>query len=267
MATIRTPAGQRIFPLWNTQGLADAISAATGALNFGTYLGHSPTAERAVDCFTTIPLPRSNRVLGDAIAEYVLNARISIVDPDGNERSVSAWEYFAVRYIIWRQRINWNDGEGWIAMENRGDDTQNHFDHDHISLNVIPRPSTIPGPRGPISTIAGGNEVIIVNVKDTGIFLLRGSEVTHLQAPAHVLEWVGVGVPYQDRKEMSRDVFSAYTGWGQAQGLLGGAGLAQGDDTEAADQAAREYQALLEQVQAGIDETYNEYIREMTAAN
>lgn len=43
-----------------------------------------------------------------------------------------------VDYIIWRQRI-WSVGrsvEGWRAMEDRGDPTQNHMDHVHI--NVLP---------------------------------------------------------------------------------------------------------------------------------
>lgn len=40
---------------------------------------------------------------------------------------------FAVRYVIWRQRIN--DGSGWRAMEDRGSATQNHMDHVHISFS------------------------------------------------------------------------------------------------------------------------------------
>lgn len=258
MVQIRTPANQRIFPLWNTQALADAIAAATGATNFGTYLGHSPTAERAIDAFTTIPMPRSNRVLGDRIADYVLTAKM----PSG----ISVWDFYGIRYIIWRQHINWNDGNGWIAMADRGDDTQNHLDHDHISTNVIPRPTTIPAPPGSPSTTTGGNEVLILNVKDTGIFLLRGSEVGHLQHPDHVLAWVKAGVPYQDKVEMPFAVFSAYTGWGQARGFMGGAGLDEADE-EAQAETASEYEEMREAVQAGMQDVYDEYVRSLQVQN
>jgi hypothetical protein len=37
-----------------------------------------------------------------------------------------------VKYVIWRQRINF--GDGWKPMEDRGGATANHFDHVHISF-------------------------------------------------------------------------------------------------------------------------------------
>jgi TP901 family phage tail tape measure protein len=46
--------------------------------------------------------------------------------------------HFAVKYIIWRQRIN--SGSGWRGMEDRGSPTANHFDHPHVSF--------LPGPGG-----------------------------------------------------------------------------------------------------------------------
>lgn len=245
MVQIRTPAGQRIFPLWNTQGIADAIAAHTGATNFGTYLGHSPTAERATDCFTTIPMPRSNMVLGDAVAEFLLTGKM----PNG----ISVWDWFGVRYIIWRQRINWNDGNGWSAMEDRGGDTNNHFDHDHISVNVIPAPTTQPIP--PININGGSEEVLILNVKDTGIFLLRGSVVSHLQHPDHVLQWVKAGVPYQDKVEMTRQVFSAYTGWTDT-----GSGAIRGLTGKLPDT----YNSMVAAVRSGMDDIHDEYVRSLT---
>lgn len=39
-----------------------------------------------------------------------------------------------VKYVIWKQRI-WHPGGGWEPMADRGDPTQNHFDHVHISVN------------------------------------------------------------------------------------------------------------------------------------
>lgn len=40
--------------------------------------------------------------------------------------------HFAVKYIIWKQRIN--SGSGWRGMEDRGSVTANHFDHPHVSF-------------------------------------------------------------------------------------------------------------------------------------
>lgn len=39
-----------------------------------------------------------------------------------------------VTYVIWKQRI-WHPGGGWEPMEDRGDPTQNHFDHVHVSVS------------------------------------------------------------------------------------------------------------------------------------
>ena len=38
-----------------------------------------------------------------------------------------------VKYVIWRQRINF--GDGWKPMEDRGGATANHFDHVHVSFD------------------------------------------------------------------------------------------------------------------------------------
>lgn len=58
-----------------------------------------------------------SKELGDGIADYVLERRA----------------LFGVKYVIWRQRIN--HGDGWVAMEDRGGVTANHFDHVHVSFN------------------------------------------------------------------------------------------------------------------------------------
>jgi hypothetical protein len=42
-------------------------------------------------------------------------------------------EELGVKYVIWRQRINF--GEGWEPMADRGGVTANHFDHVHVSFN------------------------------------------------------------------------------------------------------------------------------------
>ncbi|GEL24380.1 hypothetical protein PSU4_33340 [Pseudonocardia sulfidoxydans NBRC 16205] len=53
---------------------------------------------------------------GDRIAECALRNR----------------EALGISYVIWKQRINY--GSGWQRMENRGNETENHFDHVHISF-------------------------------------------------------------------------------------------------------------------------------------
>jgi hypothetical protein len=41
-------------------------------------------------------------------------------------------ETLGISYVIWKQRVNY--GDGWERMEDRGDATENHFDHVHISF-------------------------------------------------------------------------------------------------------------------------------------
>lgn len=57
-----------------------------------------------------------DRTTGDRLAEYVLRNRKAL----------------GVKYVIWRQRINY--GSGWQNMGNRGSRTANHFDHVHLSF-------------------------------------------------------------------------------------------------------------------------------------
>ena len=233
MVTIRTPAKQRITVNWNVQTFADACAAATGATNFGTYIGHSPSAERATDVFTPVPVPRSKSVLGDAVADFTLRPEV--------------WKKYGVRYIIWRQRINWNNGDGWQLMEDRGNDTNNHFDHDHISFNVIPKP----GPSAP-EILVGGIDMLIVNVKGSGIYLLRGEKSQHLTHPDHVLEWVKAGVPYQDKAVVSRAVFDQY-----------GTDRRSGERSGEVEAGHVPYDEMVAAVQAGLQEIHDQYARDL----
>ena len=41
-------------------------------------------------------------------------------------------EALGITYVIWKQRVNY--GDGWERMEDRGSETENHFDHVHISF-------------------------------------------------------------------------------------------------------------------------------------
>lgn len=65
------------------------------------------------------PTPE-NRAIGQAISDF----------------AVANAQELGVQYVIWEQRI-WNinrASEGWRLMGDRGDPTQNHFDHPHVSV-------------------------------------------------------------------------------------------------------------------------------------
>lgn len=47
--------------------------------------------------------------------------------------SAANWQHFAVKYIIWRQRIASSPG-AWRGMADRGSPTANHMDHPHVSF-------------------------------------------------------------------------------------------------------------------------------------
>jgi hypothetical protein len=58
-----------------------------------------------------------NRATGDRLADCALQNMDAL----------------GVKYVIWRQRINF--GDGWKPMEDRGGATANHFDHVHVSFD------------------------------------------------------------------------------------------------------------------------------------
>ncbi|MBB1154883.1 hypothetical protein H4281_17210 [Amycolatopsis sp. DR6-1] len=59
-----------------------------------------------------------------------------MVDPKtGNALAAYVLEHqdeLGAKYVIWQQR--YNDGSGWSAMEDRGGETANHYDHVHVSF-------------------------------------------------------------------------------------------------------------------------------------
>ncbi|MGI8425555.1 MAG: peptidoglycan-binding domain-containing protein [Actinomycetota bacterium] len=110
MATVR--GGITVKP--HAQAFADECERATGVSSYGTYPNHQPAADRALDIF----VPVADTGPGDAVAQFALDN----------------WQRFGVRYVIWRQRIHWNDSHGWRFMEDRGSISQNHGDHNHVAF-------------------------------------------------------------------------------------------------------------------------------------
>lgn len=94
------------------QAWADKVNELTGIKHIMTYDGHQPDQQHALDIFVT-------REQGDLISQY---AKDNI-------------EYYSIDYIIWRQHIyNPEINDTWRLMEDRGDNTANHFDHCHFSF-------------------------------------------------------------------------------------------------------------------------------------
>lgn len=52
------------------------------------------------------------------------------------ECALANQEELGITYVIWKQRVNY--GDGWERMPDRGGDTENHYDHVHISFEKSP---------------------------------------------------------------------------------------------------------------------------------
>ncbi len=97
-------------PKLHVEAFAQSILAKFG-LRSGTYNGHEPSADLALDTF-------ANRQQGDGIVQH----------------AIEHWDFYGLLYTIWRQMINSQDGRGWRWMGDRGSDTDNHLDHVHDSF-------------------------------------------------------------------------------------------------------------------------------------
>ena len=109
--------GPEVLP--HVQRFANQVCTETDACAISTYVGHSPSAERAIDILVSDrygTVPSDDNALGNRVAELALARRM----PAG------------IEYVIWRQRIHL--GEAWKAMEDRGSITKNHYDHVHVSF-------------------------------------------------------------------------------------------------------------------------------------
>ncbi|MBS2016883.1 MAG: SH3 domain-containing protein [Deltaproteobacteria bacterium] len=104
----------------HVQFFADEACKLQQACRASTYVGHSPSADLALDLPTSEDygkLPTDNHAFGDRLAEFAVANRAK----------------YRIDYVIYRQRIN--SGTGWRTMEDRGSITQNHFDHVHVSFD------------------------------------------------------------------------------------------------------------------------------------
>ncbi|WP_394823516.1 hypothetical protein [Pendulispora albinea] len=101
------------------QTFANEACCFVEACRAGTYNGHQPSADLALDMLTSEAygqVPSDNHEFGNRLAEF----------------AVSNMSKYRIAYVIYRQRIH--QGDGWSQMEDRGSITQNHFDHVHVSF-------------------------------------------------------------------------------------------------------------------------------------
>lgn len=188
-------AGYEVLP--HVQRFADDIRKATRVQSIGTYPGHSPSIDRALDLFHAL----SDKALASAISDFAI----------ANQKR------YGVRYVIDRQRIWHRLDPFWRDMEDRGDNTQNHFDHDHVSFETEaeePDPDPTPEPHEEDD----GMKFIAVD-NDRGIFL-AGENVEddgkvnarHVGSPEEITAMVESGAisHYDKRPVMPAAVFDAY---------------------------------------------------------
>jgi hypothetical protein len=193
-------AGFEVRP--HVQAFADAVRAATRVKSIGTYIGHSPSVDLALDLFH----PIGDDELADEICWFAIKAL---------NRGAG------IDYIISRQRIfNPEILNDWRWMADRGSPTQNHLDHVHISFEpTAPKPQPEPEPEPvPEPEEAEGMKFIAVD-NDRGIFL-AGENVgedgkipaRHVGSPAEVTALVDSGaiVSYDKRPALPAAVFDAY---------------------------------------------------------
>ncbi len=122
-------AGIQVRP--HVQAFADAVRKATRVQSIGTYIGHDPSADLALDLFHAI----GDDELADAICWFAVKA-------------LNRGE--GIDYIISRQRIfNPEISNAWRVMADRGSPTQNHMDHVHISFEPTPTKPPKPDPPKP----------------------------------------------------------------------------------------------------------------------
>ena len=114
MALVR--GGYTVLP--HVQAFCDEVEARELATSFGTYAGHDPVPEQAVDVFVSV----DDATQGNQICEF----------------AIAHMFQYGIRYIIFRQRIyNPEIADYWRPMEDRGSITANHYDHVHLTFYEV----------------------------------------------------------------------------------------------------------------------------------
>lgn len=120
----------------HVQAFADEINRLFGFTHIMTYNGHSPSKERALDCFGT-----QEKML--ELAWW--GTRDDVIDKFGIDYNIFNANPKTVGGEIWNREI----AKAWRQMPNRGSVTQNHHDHVHFSFELTGKvriPATVIGP-------------------------------------------------------------------------------------------------------------------------
>ncbi len=143
---------------------AAAESAAAGSAASASTASTSTAAVAGVAEISNSAGPVSSRVqaAADAVVSNVPGAgsltlggtRASAADPNGHPSGNALdymvlgdgaqgdaivqyhrdhWAELGVQYLIWQQRMLSSPGGSWVAMEDRGGTTANHYDHVHVN--------------------------------------------------------------------------------------------------------------------------------------
>lgn len=139
----------------HAQAFADDAAAKFGTV-FKTYNGHSPTRDRALDCWDTPPDL-------DALSDWVR----------------ANYRKYAVDYQIWRQRI-WNPEikDAWRHMAWRnGNNDPNHMKHLHVSFEATG--TVAPKPSAPLPPAAFSRPMLAMGDKGDSVMFLQGRLVAH----------------------------------------------------------------------------------------
>lgn len=151
----------------HVQAFADEADKHAGVQHFGTYNGHEPTPDRALDCF-----PKS-KAEGDRLAAWAIKPEVMA--------------YYGIDYVIWYQRIyNPEIAPYWRDMADRGGATANHKDHVHVSFNPTAPAGAIPQPE-PLPQPQEDDEMYLIYDKGRNlVFVAVGGKLRHVKDPKDV---------------------------------------------------------------------------------
>ncbi|KAI1911961.1 hypothetical protein LOZ66_004446 [Ophidiomyces ophidiicola] len=103
---------------------------------------------REIGCYRNCTCPGTSDHCCGLAVDLMCTTGLNVRDRDDYGRAIGEWAVkyrFALnlKYVIWGRKI-WNPTldppsgwEDWRLMEDRGSDTQNHWDHVHISFNEV----------------------------------------------------------------------------------------------------------------------------------
>ncbi len=172
MATVR---GGTVLP--HVQAFADEAERRFGIDSFGTYPGHQPTPDRAVDCFGTRP---------EMLALAQWTTQDDVIDRYGIDYTMFDVNQTTVGSEIYNREIS----RSWRQVPDRGGPTQNHHDHVHVSFEKSAVTPPQPHPQE-------DDEMALMLSADgkPGVLLRTGGLITGVRDPQSFYAYAAAGVP------------------------------------------------------------------------